>query len=149
MKLYRVIEDLQGGTFAMGVAQSAKEWLETMLDWRESDGSFGDWGGEEEDTREYQEKLWLDLIAKGEEQSLIDYIAEIWQLDFQEIGEDLQQAYKTYKQEFDPAEGEPVCFCEWLDNEAEKLGLTPSTENREGAEYWRGFAKDNNDEIMY
>lgn len=136
MKLYRVVTDYQGGTFAMGIAQSAEHWLDTMLEWRESDGSFGDWGDEEKDTREYQDRYWRGEIAKGNEQDLIDYIADLWDLEFQTIGEDLQKQYQTYLSEFDRAEGEPVCFCEWLDNEAEQLGTPNSRNNREGAEYF-------------
>lgn len=130
MKKYRVVEDLQGGTFGMDRVYTAEEWLETMLDWREADGSFGDqaWAGDYEDTKEGQRKLWLDVIAKGEEQALIDYIAELWWLEFEEVGEDLQQAYEDYKKNFDPAEGEPVCINEWLDNEAVELGLVKGAE---------------------
>lgn len=125
-RLYRVIEDYQGGSFGMSYgAQTAEDWLDIATDWLDADGYFDRDGNP---TVDEFKGPWLEVIDEGREQELIDYIAEMWQIDFQEIGEDLQQAYKTYKQEFDPAEGEPVCFCEWLDNEAEELGLTSSTE---------------------
>lgn len=133
MKLYRVIKDRQGGAFAMGYAQSAKDWLETMIGWRDSDDSWGDWGNGHkgyEDERDKAIKWWQVQIAAGNEQNLIDYIADIWDLDFQIIDEELQAAYETYKSEFNPAEGEPVCLCEWLDCEAVELGLV-----EQGAEY--------------
>lgn len=135
MKLYRVIKDRQGGSFAMGCPQTARGWLENMIDWRDSDDSWGDWGNgrdnDYEDEREKAIKWWQNhLKTKTGEKDLIEYISDFWDLDFQEIGEDLQAEYKKYKAEFDPAEGEPVCLSEWLDCEAVELGLV-----EKGAEY--------------
>lgn len=128
MKLYRVIKDRQGGSFAMGYAQSAADWLETMIGWRDSDDSWGDWGNGKGtgyyDDRERAIKWWQNQIKTPEgEQDLINYIDDIWDLDFQTIDENLQAAYEQYKSEFNPAEGEPVCLSEWLDCEAVELGL--------------------------
>ncbi len=90
MKKYRVIEDLQGGEFGMGRDYTAKEWLECMLEWRDSDDSWGDWGdGDNEylDTRDGCKQFWESIINEGKEQKLIDYIADIWGLVFEEVKE--------------------------------------------------------------
>lgn len=147
MKLYRVIEDCQGGTFAMGIAQSANEWLEQMLDWRDSDGSFGNWDAPEEDTMEGQRKRWQQVIAEGHEQELIDYIAEIWQLEFETINEGLQDAYRAYLKASGPTEGNLKCFCEWLDDRAEQEGRASSRDNADGPEYFHYQSDDR--EVMY
>ena len=81
---YRVVRDLQGGEFGMGRDYTAEEWLECMLEWRDSDDSWGDYGGDI-DTREGCEKFWKDIIKQGKEQELIDYIADIWMLEFEKI----------------------------------------------------------------
>lgn len=88
MKKYRVVRDLQGGEFGMGRDYTAKEWLEQMVEWRDSDNSWGEWGdGEDEDTPESEIKYWTEQIKNGHEQELINYIAEIWGLEFEEVKE--------------------------------------------------------------
>lgn len=90
MKKYRVIKDLQGGEFGMGRDYTALEWLEQATEWRDSDDSWGDYGdGKDgyEDTREYFENFWKQVIKDGREQELIDYISDIWQLEFEEVKE--------------------------------------------------------------
>lgn len=78
MKRYKVIEDLQGGEFGMGREYTAEEWLEQAVEWRDSDG----WG---DDEREEFIKFWKRMIKDGREQELIDYIADIWSLEFEEV----------------------------------------------------------------
>lgn len=87
MKKYRVIKDLQGGEFGMGRDYTALEWLEQASEWRDSDGSWGDYESDGEDTREYFESFWKQVIKDGKEQELIDYISDIWQLEFEEVKE--------------------------------------------------------------
>lgn len=84
---YRVVRDLQGGEFGMGRDWTAEEWLECMLDWRDSDDSWGDYGDGEDyiDTRAGCEKFWRNKIKQGKEKELIDYIADVWSLEFEEI----------------------------------------------------------------
>ena len=41
---YRVVKDLQGGEFGMGIDMTAEEWLEQAVEWRDSDDSWGDYG---------------------------------------------------------------------------------------------------------
>lgn len=91
-KRYRVVADLQGGEFGMGRDYTAEEWLEQAVEWRDSDDSWGDYGegtdmyGEtHNDEREWFIKFWKRMIKDGREQELIDYIADIWQLEFKEI----------------------------------------------------------------
>lgn len=80
-KLYEVVRDLQGGSFAMGDPCTASEWLERMTDWQDADDSWGD----EEDDREKAIAYWQKAIAEGREQELIEYISDVWQIEFQEV----------------------------------------------------------------
>lgn len=77
-KFYEVKRDYQGGTFGMDRVQTAEEWLEDMLYWQEVDGT-------EPSDLEAQRKRWEADLAKGNEQDLIDYIAEVWCLDLVEV----------------------------------------------------------------
>lgn len=80
MKRYRVIRDYQGGEFGMGRDYTAMEWLEQMIEWSEMDGV------DEQDIKDMQE-YWKNEIEFGREQGLIDHIAEVWQLEFEEVEE--------------------------------------------------------------
>ena len=89
MKRYRVIRDLQGGEFGMGRDYTATEWLEQADSWRDSDDNWGDWGdgvdcygNKHKDIRTWFIKFWTRMIKDGKEQELIDYIADIWQIEF-------------------------------------------------------------------
>lgn len=77
---YRVVRDYQGGEFGMGRDYTAMEWLEQMIEWSEMDGV------DEQDIKDMQE-YWKNEIEFGREQGLIDYIAEVWQLEFEEVEE--------------------------------------------------------------
>lgn len=68
-KRYKVVNDLQGGDFAMGIDQTIEEWRQHALYWAESDGFEG---------------VIKDLKSLPEE-AVIDYIAEFWQLEFEEL----------------------------------------------------------------
>ena len=88
MKKYEVIRDYQGGDFGMGRQYTALEWLEQATEWRDADDSFGDWGDYQDgdaDTKEKFVSFWTDIIKQGREKELIDYIAEMWQLEFKEV----------------------------------------------------------------
>ena len=74
-KLYRCIEDLQGGTFAVGGVETAQGWLERAIDWQDADDS---WDTDENRTRWI--KYWKEEIKNGNEDKLIDYIAEVWDI---------------------------------------------------------------------
>ena len=78
MKKYRVVEDYQGGSFGMGRDYTAKEWLEQMTEWQLADGL---------DTEDVETGImyWQNKIKQGKEQELIDYIAEVWKLRFEEV----------------------------------------------------------------
>lgn len=80
MKKYRVIRDYQGGSFGMDRDYTAKEWLEQMTDWQIADGC------NDEDVKA-EITYWQNQIERGKEQELIDYIAEAWQLEFEEVKE--------------------------------------------------------------
>lgn len=77
---YRVVRDYQGGEFGMGRDYTAMEWLEQMIEWSEMDGV------DEQDIKDMQE-YWKNEIEFGREQGLIDHIAEVWQLEFEEVEE--------------------------------------------------------------
>lgn len=92
MKKYRVVRDLQGGEFGMGGDYTAEEWLGQAVEWRDSDDSWGDYGegtdyyGEtHSDDRKWFIEFWKRMIKDGREQDLIDYIADIWSLEFEEV----------------------------------------------------------------
>jgi hypothetical protein len=94
MKKYRVIEDLQGGDFCMDREYTANEWLEQAVEWRDADDSWGDYGegvdcyGDKHlDSKTWFIKFWKKIIKDGREQELIDYIADIWGLVFEEVKE--------------------------------------------------------------
>lgn len=81
MHKYRVVRDYQGGEFGMGRDYTAEEWLEQMLEWRTADGL------DDEDT-ERERGYWAKAIKTPYGESmLIDYIAEIWQLEFEKVKE--------------------------------------------------------------
>ena len=78
MKKYLVVEDRQGGEFGMGRHYTAAEWLQQAVEWRGTDG----W--EDEDRTEFI-KYWSKIINDGKEQELIDYIADVWDLEMEEV----------------------------------------------------------------
>ena len=68
-KIYRVVKDLQGGDFAMGIYQSVEDWRQQALNWAFSDGNDAI----------YNELRDID------EKDVMDYIAEFWTLEFEEL----------------------------------------------------------------
>lgn len=80
MKKYRVIRDYQGGSFGMDRDYTAKQWLEQMIEWADADG----WDWEDMET---SHMYWQNKINQGKEKELIDYIAEVWTLEFEEVKE--------------------------------------------------------------
>lgn len=80
MKKYRVIRDYQGGSFGMDRDYTAKQWLEQMIEWSDADG----WDWEDMET---SHMYWQNKINQGKEKELIDYIAEVWSLEFEEVKE--------------------------------------------------------------
>lgn len=97
----------------MGRVYTAEEWLQQALDWLDADGT-------DQMTLDDIENYYQGEIAKNNEQAVIDYIAETWQLEFGEISKAQQDGYAKYKADYykyhDKSQ-EPVCFAEWLDNE--------------------------------
>lgn len=75
MKKYKVVEDLQGETFAMfnrdGTEriQTIEEWRETALDWADSD---------------YLEAL-CKTLKRLPRKKVIGFIAETWAIVFEEV----------------------------------------------------------------
>lgn len=88
-KKYRVVLDQQGGEFGMGRDFTALEWLEQAVEWRDADDSWGDYGNEKQlDHRAWFIRYWKRMIRQGKEADLINYIADIWSLVFEEISDD-------------------------------------------------------------
>lgn len=85
MNKYRVVADLLGGEFGMGRDYTAEEWLRQAYEWRESDDSWGDYEGDWLDTPQGFLDYWRGVIKDGREQELIDYIADIWSLEFKKL----------------------------------------------------------------
>ena len=95
MKKYRVIKDLQGDGFGMGRDYTAMDWLAQAVEWRDADDSWGDYGEgvdcyghKHKDSRSWFIRFWKQMIWDGKEQELIDYIADVWGLEFEEIKEE-------------------------------------------------------------
>ena len=84
-KKYICVDDLQGGGWCVGCVSTAEGWLERATDWRDSDDSWGDWG--EPDDRKTWLARWESIIKQGREQELINYIAEMWQIDIEPYDE--------------------------------------------------------------
>ena len=82
MKKYRVIEDLQGDEWCVGIVDTAKGWLDRAIGWRDSDDSF-------EDAAERKKFIayWEHKIKMGEEEKLIEYVADVWAINFEEVKE--------------------------------------------------------------
>lgn len=80
MKKYVVVEDLQGGEFGMGRKYTVEEWIEQAIDWHDADEYFEDKEAEER----FRKRLLGDIKEYGE-QSVIDYIANHWQIDIQPV----------------------------------------------------------------
>ena len=94
-KKYRVVLDQQGGEFGMGRDFTALEWLEQAVEWRDADDSWGDYGegvdcygNKHLDSRSWFIKFWKRMIRQGKEADLINYIAGVWSLVFEEISDD-------------------------------------------------------------
>lgn len=68
-KRYRVIEDLQGTGFAMGVDLTIEEWRDRALDWAEMDEHYG----------------IAEELKSLPKDNVLDYISEFWQLEFGQI----------------------------------------------------------------
>ena len=84
---YQVIKDNQGGSWGESHgAQTAEYWLDVMFDWLDADDAF-----EDEQDRQEQQNYWLGVIDEGREQELIDYIAEVWDLEFIKVQENSWQ----------------------------------------------------------
>lgn len=66
--LYYVSRDLQGGEFAMGRTQSIEDWRKNAMEWAWNDDM--DWLVDE-----------LSILPQNE---VIDFISEIWQLEFKQ-----------------------------------------------------------------
>ena len=77
-KKWRVVEDRQGGTWCVGISQTALEWLDNVCEWLRFDGVF-----DEEYTEEKFRTRWLEIINK-DPQKFIDYVDENWDITMQE-----------------------------------------------------------------
>lgn len=82
MKKYKCIEDYQGTGWCIDIVDTAEGWLERAIGWRDSDDSF-----ENDTERKKFIAYWNHKIKMGEEEKLIEYIADIWQIGFEEVKE--------------------------------------------------------------
>lgn len=74
-KKYVVVHDRQGGSFGMGRIYARKEWAEQAFEWSDTDGAFET----DDEANDYQQ-----MLTEMTEQEVIDYIADMWELDFAE-----------------------------------------------------------------
>ena len=89
-----VLNDLQGGSFGMYRLYTAEEWLDQVIDWSESDGTFD----EDSYTVEDFEKFWEPII-RSNPQEFIDYISDLWELEMVEQGIDGHDYYTDFPEE--------------------------------------------------
>ena len=82
-KLYECTEDRQGTNWNVGKVQTASEWLEDAIYWRNADWS---WDEDNGDTEENMRKFWNKKIAEGKEQELIEYIDDMWSITLEFVG---------------------------------------------------------------
>lgn len=80
MKKYRVVIDYQGGSFGKNRVYTAEEWLEQALDWLDADGL-------DDESLEEIRKFYNAELEKGNEEQIIDYIATMWDLAFEQVPE--------------------------------------------------------------
>lgn len=74
MKKYYVnVKDYQGGSWAMGIIRTIKEWKKIALEWASSDGNI--------EVYNYIKKHELNI-------DLLDYINDIWSMEIVELSED-------------------------------------------------------------
>jgi hypothetical protein len=78
MNKYRVVRDLQGGSFGMDRDYTADEWIEQAREWCEADDNT--------DLDNYLERMQKN---RGDfpDKEVIDFIADIWQLEFEQVKE--------------------------------------------------------------
>lgn len=69
MEKYKVINDLQGGTFGFDRIYTIEEWREQAIEWADMD--------ENDDL--------IDYLYCLKPEKVIDCIAEIWQLEFEGV----------------------------------------------------------------
>lgn len=77
MKRYIVVRDLQGGEFGMGRDYTVEEWVEQAIDWHDGDDYF--------DNKEHEKRFKQELLRDAKKHGdwyVLNYIAEMWQLEF-------------------------------------------------------------------
>lgn len=77
-KKWKVIEDRQGGTWCVGISQTATEWLDNVCEWLRFDGAF-----DEVYTEEKYRNYWQGVISK-DPQKFIDYVDDFWFITMKE-----------------------------------------------------------------
>jgi len=90
-RLYECVEDRQGGDWCVGLVQTAEEWLEDAIYWRNADWS---WDEDNGDTEEHMREFWNKKIADGKEQELIGYIDEVWSITIEFVGSEEEKENK-------------------------------------------------------
>lgn len=72
-QLYEVIEDRQGGDFAMDCQQTIKEWVDTALAWIDSDDCLA------------EDQVFINSLLEGGEHA-IQEIDDFWDITFAKVG---------------------------------------------------------------
>ena len=67
---YKCTDDLQGGSWCVGILETVQEWKERAIEWADSDGLTG---------------VIKELQTITDEQDIMDYISEIWSLSFEKM----------------------------------------------------------------
>lgn len=68
-KYYKCVRDLQDTGFAVGVIATISQWRKIAINWCYSDGNY----------------CLLRTLKHLKKEEIIDFISDIWQLEFKEI----------------------------------------------------------------
>lgn len=112
-KKYICVRDFQGGSFGMYRTYTAKEWGEQAYEWADSDS----WSNPEE--------CYLENFKN--EQDLINFIADMWEIQLEELSKDNIEVVEYLLEELKLLKENELDFYEhekkWLIKTAQEIGL--------------------------
>ena len=112
-KKYICVRDFQGGSFGMYRTYTAKEWGEQAYEWADSDN----W--------ENPDECLLESFKT--EQDLIDFIADMWEIQIEELSKDNIEVVEYLLQELKEIKEYDLDFNkyqkEWIIKTAQEIGV--------------------------
>lgn len=85
MERYKVIKDLQGGNFGMFRDYTIEQWRKQAIDWC--------WMDDDENLAK--------AIYEMDEEILLDFISEIWAIEFRKVRKDKKNFEDIYRGDFE------------------------------------------------